>query len=1197
MPEDATWSAPTFAYGGAGRDVLIADTGRARMFDWGGEFNSFIVPFSPFGAPVVNRSFSPWIRDFITALSTAGGQDQTFTPFTPLDETAMSTPKDQYWQAQHGGPRDPQPGNVPGVGIDYRGLVDLGAGCPCNQGTAIAVKGAVNAADPLNPTPYEDAQIPPGATVAPGAPVTLTYLVTDPGTSSLQVLSITDDNATPADPADDFHPVYVSGDTNGNGLIDPGEVWYYTSAGVPGAPTTGIVGSYQHVVTVVGLDPAASVVVRAADPTNYTVTSPTVQIAKDINAVNPLNPTVTEQADTQATAPHLAAGTPITWTYRVTTSSTTPIQVLSVMDDNGTPSISSDDWAPLPVTTIFGGKVYNVGDTNYDGLLEPGETWLYTSAGVPGIATTARQGWNVNVGTVTATDAAGDSFVATNPAWYLGTTGLGLVKAVNAVDPQHPTALEDANSVGPMVAVGSTVRFSYLVTNSSGGPMQITGLVDDNATPANPADDVHLGAGGIMPLLDSAGFNVGDTNHNGVFDAGESWVFTWSRVVTVVGSFTNHATVSAINDAGQTVTATDLANYTVGGGHVTLHTAVNAAVPLSPTPAEDANTPPGPILTVGSSATFTYLVVNDGFLPLSGVAVTDNHGFTPLPVLASGTSFNIGDTNKNGLLDVGETWLYTSSGATTITVTPGLYTDLSGVTAVPCVGTPLTCTSAPVTSTDPTYFTGAAAGLTVVKAVNAANPLSPTTAEDANNPASPYYVTTGQPVVFTYLVSSTNKKAKIPGSAIVLTDDNGTPNNPADDFHPVYVSGDQNGNGYLDHNEVWLYTSAGVAGAQSVALAGLHGNVAQVIATVGSTTYGAQDVAWYKGITAGIAVKKATNAVDPLAPTASEEGDTTAHQLYLPVGTPLVWTYRVTNTGTTPLRVSGIVDDNGTPANTSDDFAPLPVTVTWNGATYNTGDTNHNGLLDVGEVWLYTSAGVSHATVAAGEYKNTATVTGVEPHLGTVVTASDVSYHFGALNKLVVRKAVNAADPLHPTAYEDANYAPGPVLTAGSTVTWTYLVTNLGNTALDVSSLIDDNGTGSPDTGFAVDPVLQPNGNVVGDANDNGVLDPGETWLYSATGVVPLGEYMNTATVTATVLGQSGAGPHCNRRGPPVRHGTGHPRREVPQRPALDRPRFADRRRHGQHQHLHLQGHRDDRGVPVGHHHRRRQRHAGEHRR
>ena len=114
VPEPALWSAPTFAYGGAGRDVLIADTGRARMFDWTGEFNSFIVPFSPFGKPGREALVQP----VHTATSSppsrsAGGQDQTFAPQSPLDETALSTPQDSFWNDQHGGPRDPQPGQRP----------------------------------------------------------------------------------------------------------------------------------------------------------------------------------------------------------------------------------------------------------------------------------------------------------------------------------------------------------------------------------------------------------------------------------------------------------------------------------------------------------------------------------------------------------------------------------------------------------------------------------------------------------------------------------------------------------------------------------------------------------------------------------------------------------------------------------------------------------------------------------------------------------------------------------------------------------------------------------------------------------------------------------------------------------------------------------------------------------------------------
>ena len=38
------------------------------------------------------------------------------------------------------------------------------------------------------------------------------------------------------------------------------------------------------------------------------------------------------------------------------------------------------------------------------------------------------------------------------------------------------------------------------------------------------------------------------------------------------------------------------------------------------------------------------------------------------------------------------------------------------------------------------------------------------------------------------------------------------------------------------------------------------------------------------------------------------------------------------------------------------------------------------------------------------------------------------SNYYGARNQILITKAVNAVDPMHPTAYEDANSAPGPIL-------------------------------------------------------------------------------------------------------------------------------------------------------------------------
>ncbi len=112
------------AYGGAGLDVLIANTGGDRLIDWAGEFNSYLVPFAPFGMGTVSRQLAPGLHDFLYQLSRAQGADATIAQESgdmslprngePFGEIGLVTQKDDAWQDQTGGPRDPQPGNVPG---------------------------------------------------------------------------------------------------------------------------------------------------------------------------------------------------------------------------------------------------------------------------------------------------------------------------------------------------------------------------------------------------------------------------------------------------------------------------------------------------------------------------------------------------------------------------------------------------------------------------------------------------------------------------------------------------------------------------------------------------------------------------------------------------------------------------------------------------------------------------------------------------------------------------------------------------------------------------------------------------------------------------------------------------------------------------------------------------------------------------
>ncbi|CAN5697113.1 hypothetical protein BH23PLA1_BH23PLA1_32940 [soil metagenome] len=178
----------------------------------------------------------------------------------------------------------------------------------------------------------------------------------------------------------------------------------------------------------------------------------------------------------------------------------------------------------------------------------------------------------------------------------------------------------------------------------------------------------------------------------------------------------------------------------------------------------------------------------------------------------------------------------------------------------------------------------------------------------------------------------------------------------------------------------------------------------------------------------------------------------------------------MTNTGNVPLSGVVVTDDQG--------FAPLFVS----------GDTNGNGLLDLTETWTYTAT----IPATAGQYTNIGEVQGTSP-TGQVVTDMNPSNHFGAAPGINIVKQTNG---------ENADVGPGPTLLIGSMATFDYLVTNTGNVALANIIVTDDQG---------LTPVF-----VRGDINGNGLLDLGETWVYTATTLVTAGLYTNIGTAMGT---------------------------------------------------------------------------------
>jgi len=66
-----------FAFGGAGRDILLGNAASDRLTDWVGEFNNYYVPFNPFGQSTVIRQISQSLPEFLYAVSKSDGAAST----------------------------------------------------------------------------------------------------------------------------------------------------------------------------------------------------------------------------------------------------------------------------------------------------------------------------------------------------------------------------------------------------------------------------------------------------------------------------------------------------------------------------------------------------------------------------------------------------------------------------------------------------------------------------------------------------------------------------------------------------------------------------------------------------------------------------------------------------------------------------------------------------------------------------------------------------------------------------------------------------------------------------------------------------------------------------------------------------------------------------------------------------------------
>lgn len=641
--------------------------------------------------------------------------------------------------------------------------------------------------------------------------------------------------------------------------------------------------------------------------------------------------------------------------------------------------------------------------------------------------------------------------------------------------PDDPTATFALTGIGAEIGTCSVWNsFDYqpdIALTKVNAPTVVRGDLDPAAqvtstyevtNPGNtPLSDIRITDDKCGPVrgVPQTGTNVGDTNGDGRLDNGETWQFSCTRDIAAAQSpgntgntITNTATVQGTDPAGTVVNATASADISVYIPRVALTKLVNGV-----SSANVAN---------GTSVTYSYAASNTGNLPLGSVTLDDDTA--PCEAPDRGPD-NPG--NNDAILDVGETWTYLCTATPTQSV----------VNTATVTGTPLnpTNTSQPFPGTNPTVTDSDSASVTVYL------------------PGLRLTKEVDQDVVFPGTTATYTYRAENIGDADLRNDTGNVGWVTDDECSPVVQTvdgagdnvGDVNADGLLNPGETWTFSCSTAITAQTVNTATISAQPVDADGNAEGAPLEREAIAEVQIVSGGIQLTKTALVPVVLDPDAGPIAGPD-----VPDVRPAQYLYEVANTGDVPIREVVVSDDT---------CAPL---------TLDSGDTNTNTFLDVGEVWTYTCTTTLDRDDAntppvtgdeSGLVTNTATVTGTPFLAGDPVqttgqvTDSDTAQVLVIEPSLVLTKTATA---------DEAAVDSAGVLTvrADQDVTYTVTVANTGDVGLELIGPADDK--------------CEPLTYVSGDTNSNGLLDGAdsggqETWTYTCTRAVPLppdGEAIDT---------------------------------------------------------------------------------------
>jgi uncharacterized repeat protein (TIGR01451 family) len=289
--------------------------------------------------------------------------------------------------------------------------------------------------------------------------------------------------------------------------------------------------------------------------------------------------------------------------------------------------------------TLVGLPNYVSGDTDGDDILDMNEIWLYNAnydipIDAPNIL--------VNFARVSGEDASATPVSANDSHAVI----------------IHFNPVLTITKTGPSLAqVGETAFYTFAVSHAPSS--------DNTSVSTVTVTDDIAGA---------ANYVSGDTILNGSLDVGETWTFSATYTVQAddLEPLVNQGTVSGIDLEGEPIPSANDSH--------SMNIEYNPALSISIMAQNTAY--------VGETVLFTYTVSLEGDgSPVQTVEVFDD--------LAQAATYISGDTNSNGWLESGETWLFGGATYTVQLADPAVLNHTADVTAADRDADAINATSAP----------------------------------------------------------------------------------------------------------------------------------------------------------------------------------------------------------------------------------------------------------------------------------------------------------------------------------------------------------------------------------------------------------------------------------------------------------------------------------------------------------------------